>query len=66
MAMGAYMGLIGAGQHGAHYEQSAAELRRRGSKIRGPQEGGTLTAALAKSPRFHRATRDEGTWTWTD
>lgn len=53
-------------QRGAHYERIAAELRRGGTRIRGPQEGGTLTAALAKSPRFRKATRDEGVWTWAD
>ncbi len=51
-------------QRGAHYEQIAKELRRRDTKIRGPQEGGTLTAALSKSLHFRKATRDEGVWIW--
>lgn len=55
---------IDATQHGAHYEQIAAELRRRGVRIRGPQEGGTITAALSSSLHFRKATRDEGVWIW--
>jgi hypothetical protein len=49
---------------GLHYEKLAAELKRTGVVIRGPQAGSTLRGALEKSGRFVASPERDGTWTW--
>ena len=51
-------------QAGIHYEKLAAELKRTGVVIRGPQAGATLRRALEKSGRFIASPERDGTWTW--
>jgi hypothetical protein len=52
------------GRRGIHYEAIAADLKRTGIAVRGPQPGSTLSRALASSGRFARSPEEIGVWVW--